>query len=365
MIRVLHVVGGMNMGGVQSFIMNYYRNIDRENVQFDFIVHTKEKCYFDDEIQKLGGRIFHFPRFNGRNLLEMIRVWNNFFSSNPEYKILHSHIRSYASLYLPIARKHGLKTIIHSHSTSNGKGILSYAKKIMQFPLRYQADYFIGCSKEAGEWLFGKNTLKNKKYIMLQNAICVKNYRFDPDIREKTREELEVADKTVFIHIGRFHEAKNHLFLLELFSEIVSKKSKAVLIIAGDGELRPQIEATIKERHLEQYTQLLGARKDIPELLMAADCFLFPSKWEGLPVTVVEAQSSGIPCLISKTITNDVVLSHLVRQLPIDEGVRPWCDEIERLDFCRDDVSEKVIDAGFDVETSVNTLCALYREALN
>ena len=220
-------------------VMNLYRAVDRTQIQFDFIVHNEKKQAYTDEILSLGGRIFHFPAFDGLNYFKMKNLWKQFFKDHPEYKILHSHVRSYASLYLPIAKKAGLKTIIHSHSTSNGKGIGSFVKRIMQYPLRWQADYFFGCSKEAGAWLFGNKVVNSPKYHILQNAIDTEQYKFNPEIRKEYREKLGLGGKKTFIHVGRFHPAKNHAFLLKVFAEIHKQDANTILLLAGDGELRP------------------------------------------------------------------------------------------------------------------------------
>ena len=144
MIRILHVLGGLDRGGAETMVMNLYRAIDRSQIQFDFITHTNRPQAYTEEIKALGGEIYYFPKFRGYNIFKLKKLWTDFFKKHPEYKILHSHVRSYASLYLPIAKRAGLKTIIHSHSTSNGKGLSSLVKRLMQYPLRFQADYFFG-----------------------------------------------------------------------------------------------------------------------------------------------------------------------------------------------------------------------------
>lgn len=361
MLRVLHMIGSLELGGSQSMVMNIYRNIDREQIQFDFIVDHPDRMYFADEVIKLGGKIFILPTFIGSNVLEVGKKWNEFFRNHKEYKILHSHVRSYASLYLPIAKKHGVKTIIHSHSTSNGKGIKALIKKIMQYPIRYQADYFFGCSKEAGKWLFGERIVKGNNYYTVKNAIDTRRYQLKSDIRAKYRKELNISDsKVVFMHVGRLHEAKNHKFLLEIFREIRQYISNSVLVIVGDGELKQSVENWIREFHLEKYVQMLGARKDVPKLLQAADCFLFPSIWEGLPVTVVEAQAAGLPCFISGMITQDVGISELVVYIPIDQGTYPWVEAVCNSDLKRKNVIEQIKKSGFDIKNMAEWLTDFY-----
>ena len=366
MIRVLHVLGGLNLGGAETMVMNLYRAIDKNKIQFDFIIHLPAKQAYEDEILKLGGKIYRFPQFKGKNIISQKRLWGDFFKIHREYQILHSHVRSYASVFLPIAKKYGLKTIIHSHSTSNGKGVSSCIKTIMQYPLRFQADYFFGCSQEAGQWLFGKKVVESDRYYMLQNAIDVSKYTFNPEIRSEYRNLLEISDdKKVYVHVGRLHEAKNHLFLLEVFYEIQKRNPNSLLLVVGDGDLKSVIEKKIKELKIEEYVLMLGARNDVAHIFQAADYFLFPSKWEGLPVTVVEAQASGIPCFVSNTVTKDVNLSQLVINLPIDKGTDIWVDAIEKIGNQRIDVSEDIKKAGFDIKNSAQWLTNFYEGLAN
>lgn len=365
MIRILHVLGGLDRGGAETMVMNLYRAIDKTQIQFDFITHTNLRQAYTEEIEKLGGRIYYFPKFKGINFFLLKSVWKNFFKDHPEYKILHSHVRSYASLYLPIAKNAGLKTIIHSHSTSNGKGIGSVVKSIMQYPLRRQADCFFGCSKEAGSWLFGDKIVNSSKYHILQNAIDTEQYRFNPEIRKEYRKKLGLGDKNTFIHVGRFHPAKNHPFLLNIFSEIHKQDSNTVLLLAGDGELRPEIEKQIVSLNLQKDVVLLGSRSDVPKLLQAADFFLFPSVWEGLPVTVVEAQAVGLPCFVSANVTKEVHVSELVKYLPIDNGVDCWVNSINQTSIEKKDVIDQIKNAGFDIRYTANELRNFYQELAN
>lgn len=361
MIRVLHVLGGLNLGGAETMVMNLYRAVDRTRIQFDFIIHLPDKQDYEDEIFALGGIIYRFPAFNGKNFLSQMKLWDSFFESHPEYYILHSHIRSYASLYIPIAKKHNVTTIIHSHSTSNGYGVSSIIKTIMQYPLRYQADYFFGCSKEAGEWLFGKKIVNGSRYYMINNAIDLQKYAPDESIRLLYRNKLNVNRNTnVFMHVGRFHESKNHMFLLDIFSEYLKSNSNSVLVLIGDGELRSELVKRILELQIENNVKMIGAQKDVPNWLKAADCFLFPSKWEGLPVTVIEAQAAGLPCLISDTITKDVNVSMLVKNIPIDRGVTPWVTEMASIKKEKIDVRDDIIKAGFDIHYTANWITDFY-----
>lgn len=364
MIRVLHVLGGLDRGGAESMVMNLYRAIDRTQVQFDFITHTNHRQAYTEEIENLGGKIYYFPAFKGTNFFTLRKIWTDFFKSHPEYKILHSHVRSYASLYLPIAHKAGLKTIIHSHSTSNGKGSASVVKRVMQYPLRFQADYFFACSKEAGAWLFGRKVVNSEKFHILQNAIDVEKYRFNQEIRDEYREKMGLGNKKTFIHVGRFHPAKNHTFLLNLFAEIHKKDGNTILLLAGDGELHQTIEKQIDDLNVQDSVILLGSRSDVPNLLQAADCFLFPSIWEGLPVTVVEAQAAGLPVVCSDVITREVVISNLVDMLSLKHNAVDWANVILQKKHINRNINmkETIEAAGYDIHFTADWLEKFYKK---
>lgn len=362
-VRIIHMIGSLDIGGSQTMIMNIYRTIDRNRIQFDFIVDHSDQLYFKEEIEKLGGKVFVMPRFTGKNIFQVQKAWNCFFDAHPEYHVLHSHVRSYASIYFPIAKKHGIKTIAHSHSTSNGSGIKSIVKIILQYPLRYEADYFFGCSLKAGEWLFGKRIVQSDRYFTIKNAIDTQKYLFNRKQRSILRNQLRIEeDVTVFIHVGRFHEAKNHIFLLYVFEMLIKEKPNSMLLLVGDGELSSEIGKQIEQLNLKSNVKMLGARTDIPNILNVADAFLFPSKWEGLPVTVVEAQASGLPCFVSDKITKEVGISELVKFLPIDKGTQVWIDAIKETDLTRKNVIDKIIQEGFDIKKSVEWLTKFYEE---
>ena len=327
-VRVLQVVGIMNYGGAETMIMNLYRNIDRSQVIFDFVVHGDDAGAFDQEISELGGKIYHCPKYKGYNHLTYVRWWKNFLRNHSEYKVIHGHIRSVAAIYLLIAKKYGRVTIAHSHSTSNGHGLIALIKNVMQYPIRSIADYLFACSQDAGEWLFGKKATKRDNYRIIQNGIDINKYAFDLEIREEYRRKISAENRKVYIHVGRFHPAKNHEFLLNVFKELVRLDKNAILLLLGDGPLKERIKGKIHFLNLQNNVIMLGNREDVNNWLMAADLFLFPSCWEGFPMSIIEAQASGIECLVSNTITREVAVTELVQFLPITEGVEPWIKTI-------------------------------------
>lgn len=358
-IRILQVIGSLEAGGSQSMIMNIYRNINRNEIQFDFVIDHTGENFYENEIRNLGGKIYIMPTYKVYNHFFVKRAWYIFFKTHPEYKILHSHVRSYAVVYINIAKKFGIKTIIHSHSTSNGTGIKSAIKKLLQYPLRTHADYLLACSNNAGEWLYGKKACNQDNFLVIPNAVDIPKYKFNAETRNKYRKELGIESRYVIGHIGRFHQAKNHLFLLDVFKKIYEKNKNAVLLLIGDGELRQQIERRISELRLDDCVILTGNRNDVANLFQAMDIFAFPSLWEGLPVTVVEAQAAGLPCVISDRITDEVNLSKLVVKLAPDDPEK-WCDELLKK-HKHIDASAEISKAGFDIKTSASELCALYK----
>ena len=361
-MRILHMIGRLEMGGSQTMVMSLYRAIDRSKVQFDFVVDCDEENVFEQEIAQLGGRVFRLPKFNGKNFMEVRKAWAAFFKTHPEYKVLHSHIRSYAAIYLPVAKAHGVKTIIHSHNTSNGHGIMAIGKKLLQYPLRFQADYYFGCSEIAGQWLFGKKIVASDRYYMLKNAVDLDRFSYKQQIREKIRRQLNIKDDALVIgHIGRMHPQKNHHFLIDCFAEIAAQREDARLILLGDGDLRAEITEQIHRLVLDDKVLLLGIRKNIEEYLCAMDCMALPSLHEGLPVVVVEAQANGLHCFVADTVTKEVELSELVRYLPISQGSEPWVQAILNCKQEHINVSRQIQEGGFCVSTSSRWLCDFYQ----
>jgi glycosyltransferase involved in cell wall biosynthesis len=361
-IRVLHVFGALNRGGAETMIMNIYRNINRDKIQFDFMMHCSGNCDYTDEIRSLGGKIYSIPRFTGENYVHYKEAWNNFFEGHPEYKMIHGHVRSTAEIYLKIAKKHKLITIAHSHSTSNGAGFLAIIKNMMQYPVRYRADYLFACSEEAGKWMYGKKAVQNSNFKMIRNAIDISKYSYNQELRKTKRTDLNVSDKFVIGHVGRFQSPKNHMFLLDLFKEIHCKNSNIVLLLVGDGELRPQIEKKIADLGLENCVILTGVRSDVPELMQAMDVFAFPSLYEGLGIVAIEAQAAGLPCVVSDAVPQEAFITDLIQSVPLADSAQIWADEIlkYRGGYERQDTSEQIKAAGYDIGNSAKELENFY-----
>lgn len=364
-IRVLQVIGIMNLGGAETMIMNLYRHIDRNKVQFDFVQNENTGAFFDDEITQLGGKIYHCPRFTGKNYFTYQKWWRDFFDSHHEYAFVHGHIGSTAAIYLKEAKKHGVPTIAHSHNISP-KSMKQLFYNMLSYPTRNIADYLFMCSLQAGIDRYGKSAVsdKNRAYFV-PNSIETELYRFNEEMREKVRKSLGITKDTLLIgHVGRFADQKNHLFLLDIFSEILKRRPTARLLLVGEGSLRKEIEQKIDEQYLADKVLLVGNQANVNELLMAMDVFAFPSKFEGLPVSLVEAQCSGLPCVISDQVPSDsILIKDLVHIIPLNGNPSEWADSVLN-NQCNDRVicATLVKEAGFDVVRNAKRLEEFYLE---
>ena len=361
-IRVLQVFHGMDCGGAENMIMNLYRNIDRSKVQFDFLVHTKKKCFFDDEIKNLGGRIFFVPYYNIKNTVAYKKALRHLYESHPEIKIVHGHLGSCAHIYLNIAKEHGCYTIAHSHNTlPTDRSIKNVLYRLFTLRTRKVADYFFACGKQAGLDRFGEKIVSSDRFQVLNNAIDTQKYIYNPEIRQKMRAELGLEEAFVVGHIGRFNYQKNHEFLIDIFDAVLKKEPKARLLLVGDGDLRPEIENKISRLGIKDKVIMTGVRKDVPDLLQAMDCFVFPSHYEGLPVTVIEAQAASLPCVISDRITSEVNVSNRVKYLSIDSDAESWVKTVVNCyKDTRSNAMQIIVDSGYDIYGSSKFLQDFY-----
>lgn len=358
MIRVLQVFGRMDRGGAETMIMNLYRNIDRTKVQFDFVVHTDEKCAFDEEIKALGGYIYSVPRLNIKNTLNYKKSWKELLRNHSEWRIVHGHIASSASIYLAVAHKQGRYTISHSHSIGTGK--YHFIRKLLEFKII--ADYYMACSIAAGLFLFGENKVNSDLFKLLPNAISTYDYEYDPLARDKVRKAFNITGEALIGHVGSFTDVKNHRFLLEIFSAIKKKQFNAKLMLVGDGPLRSGIETKAKELGIYEDIIFTGVRSDVNELLQAMDYFVFPSLFEGLPVTLVEAQASGLPITMSDKVPEEAVLTKdLVTIMSLNQSADEWADHIlSRLGKERYGHVEEIKAAGYDISDTSKWLEEFY-----
>lgn len=328
MIRILHVIGSLDMGGSQMFVLNLYNNMDRSKIQFDFVVREGKNYFLEDKVRELGGKIYKLPALGFTNYLTYVSTWKQFFKEYPEYKIIHGHVRSTAAIYLRIAKSFGRKTISHSHSTHNTQGFSALVKAVLQFPIRFTADYFFACSLAAGEWLFGKKITKQSNFFVIPNAIDTAKFAYNPAIRSEMRRKLNIENNFVVGHVGRLDIPKNHTFLLKIFAHVYRKNPQARLILLGDGPLKHKLIAQAQELHIDSAVIFCG-NQDASAYYQAMDVFVFPSIYEGLPVSLVEVQTSGLPCIIADHITPEVDLEiGLITRLSLNLSPDKWAEKV-------------------------------------
>lgn len=370
-IRVLHVLGNTQLGGAESRVMDLYRHMDRERVRFDFLVHTEKEGHFDKEIKELGGQIFCVPRFRLYNFFSYRKAVKKFFEGHREFQAVQGHITSTASIYLPIAKKAGIPvTIAHARSAGVDKGIKGKMTRWMRRNLSKKADYLFTCSELAGISVFGEKAVREGKTIFIPNAIDCRLFAYNEKKRMELRRKLGIEDKYVIGHVGRFHYAKNHEYLLHIFAELCKKeklnedlknKKSFVLLLLGEGSGMEGARALAEELGIADRVYFLGNRDNIYDYYQAMDYFVYPSRYEGLPGTMVEAQASGLKCVMSDTICREVAVTELVHTMDIRADAALWADYIrETADYQRKSHVEEMQKAGFDVNGQAERMMAFY-----
>lgn len=361
-VKVLYVNGGiMNLGGIESFMMNYYRHIDREKIHIDFLVHGYEKGAYDDEIVAAGSKIYHVP-IKSKHPIQYQRELRKIFSSG-EYKIVHSHLDAMSGWVLKTAAQCGIPIrIAHSHNTDHlttnkvKRYVNDLAKKDIH---RYATDRF-ACSVAAGDWLFGEDSFK-----VINNAIDINKFIFDPNSRSKIRAEIGLnEDDIVLGHVGRFEYQKNHEFLLDMLAQLSKKNSHCKLIMVGDGSLKEQMIKKAKLLHIDKSVHYVPACTNVNEYYNTFDLFVFPSHFEGLGIVLLEAQINGLYCIASDVIPHETNATGNITYCPISAaGLAMWCDAIMSQRVSRDlGAAEKVAEAGYSVSNEAKKLQDFYIE---
>lgn len=368
-IRVLQVVGRMDRGGIETLIMNLYRNIDRSKIQFDFLTHYGKESDYNEEIRSLGGKIYEMPaikttkKANYHKVFHYIYALNKFFKNHPEFKVVHGHMTNTASIYMPIAKRHGVTTCIaHSHLTRATKGINGKVTDILQLPLKKIATDYFSCSKMAAEWMFSESIINSGNVKVLNNAIDTSQYDYDIQKRSSYRKEMNLEGKFVVGHVGRFFHQKNHDFLIEIFYEILKKNKEAVLLLIGEGKLKKEMEKKVEYLGIKNNVKFLGLRNDIPNLMQVLDVFVMPSHFEGLPLVGIESQSAGLKCFMSEGITRETDVTGNVEFLPLSMGAERWAAEIVKYakGYDRRSTKQDIINAGYDIKATSNWMQNFY-----
>lgn len=361
-IKILQIFTVLNKGGAETNLMNYYRNMDRGKFHFDFLVH-REGGFFEEEIKNLGGNIYRLPPILPWRLKEYQKAVKEFFDTHHDYDIVHGQCSELGVFIYEEAKRRNIPVIIaHAHNARMDKDKKLVFRLLWKKRMRKSINQCFTCGKEAAENLFGKK-LAQTSYQM-NNAIEVEKFKLQQKIRDYKRKELGTDDFYNIVNVGRFTSQKNQLFLLEVFAEIIKSHKRYRLFLLGEGELKPQIIEKIKTLKIENEVKLLGIRDDVPELLQAMDIFLLPSLHEGFSVAFVEAQATGIKCVISDGVPKESILvKENVKIISLKKSPKFWADEILKINAMdRKDTSEIIRNAGYDIKENAKKLEKKYTE---
>lgn len=362
-IRVLQILpGGPIWGGIENFVMNYYRSLDRNRIQFDFLVHYKEKGHYDKEIEELGGRIYYFSAREDKKIFSYIRDLSHFFQQHPEYKIIHGHMPGFAPIYFMVAQKNGVPIrISHSHVTATEPTAKGWILNLIIHMIKYVSNCHWACSKRAGKYMYGQY----KNFLVIPNAISIERFHFDEKIRDEMRHYLQLEEKFVVGNVGRFCPQKNQLFLLEVFAELRKLYSEAFLLLIGEGEMRKSISQKVLEIGIEDSVMILDNQNNIEDYYQVMDVLVMPSLFEGLPVTMVEAQACGVPCVVSSSVTDEAAMSNMVKYVSLSDGFYEWCEAIISFKNVDRTLGVQMIKKnGYEIHEAAEKLALYYEELM-
>lgn len=360
-MRVLHILPELNpSGGIENVVMNYYRAINRDLIQFDFIAHSSVDPSYIDEIRSLGGRVYMMPPFGIGTVREIANKYKGILSETM-YGAVHCHMANAAFLYLRIAQQKGIKLrILHSHQNQYADTVSHKIRNVVLVAMgKPYATMRMAPSKSAGDFLFG-----TKPYLLLPNAIDLEKFRFNPEIRKNTRSDLGVGNDTFVLGtVGRLVPQKNQIFMVNLMPSILKYHPDTQLLIIGEGNLRSLLEERISELRITQNVKLLGIRTDISGLLNALDCFVFPSIYEGLGEALIEAEVNGIPSIASEGVPREAMIAETCKRIPLDQN--RWLKEIEEAVFSgrkyeRELGNDTALNSRFNISEMVGMLEDIY-----
>lgn len=363
LIRILQMGMTDNLGGIESYLINYYRHIDRNKIQFDFTNIYPNKLCFQDEMKEMGAKIYKISNYYKhpiKYIIEVIKI-----IKNNKYEIVHCNMNSAVMIFPLIAAKlAGTKVIIaHAHNNSSDKGVFkSFFHSLNKHFIPLFANKYFACSNEAGQWFFSKKIIESDNFVVIQNGIDKSKFRFDGNLRIDTRRKFNINKSTFVVgHVGRFEKQKNHTFLIDIFNEIVKKNKDSMLILVGVGSLQDQIKLKVKKMKLENKVLFLNNRDDVYKIMNAMDVFVLPSLYEGLGIVLVEAQYSGLPIVTTNKIPNIVKITNNYTSLSLNEKPNIWAKKI--LEF-RTNNRKNIQSNIFDIDICSNKLKELYLESV-
>lgn len=362
-IRVAQVMGAMVGGGLEATIMNHYRFLDHDKVQFDFIVQDDSTHVPEREIESYGGRIYTIPSYKKINSY-MSSLSKLFTELSPD--IVHSNMNALSVFPLKAAKKVGVPIrTAHSHSTANKKEIARTAIKDALRPFsKVYPTHLAACGRYSAEWLFGKKSVAHGDVHYIKNAIDLNKFSYQEEARNQLRSELGIEDKFVVGQIGRFTSQKNHLFSMDVFAELHRRMPNSVFVMLGSGELMDDVKHKAHELGLDDSTYFLGQRGDAERWYSVFDVLLFPSLYEGLPLTAIEAQAAGLPIVASNTITEEAFIEKdLTYVLTLQDSADVWAQQLASLYRKRIRRSNRFVslrEQGYDISSSTQDLQTWY-----
>ncbi|WP_337814533.1 glycosyltransferase family 1 protein [Intestinibacter sp.] len=362
---ILHVVGTLNMGGAETMIVNIMKNINSNQFKFDFVVSGDEEGYYEKEVKKMGANVHHITKRS----ISFFKYYLDLYKIIKEYgyKIIHFHTQNslLTSLAIAFVRLAGAKTIIvHSHNTNDWRGKkLIYLHKIFRPILGILTNVKLSCGKEAADWLYGTD----KNVIIIPLPVDCEKFKYSVERKEALIQHYNFENKTIYAHAGRFIDVKNHDFLIDIFREINKVDENSILLLMGTGELMDAIKSKVTNYGLEKKVLFLGNVNDVFNKLIMADVFLLPSKYEGFPTVVLEAQAAGVPCIISDSITSKIAITDLVNRLPLSGTAKEWADVTLRTsknDNKAREIYNSIISEKYDINVTVDKISEIYRRCL-
>lgn len=359
MIRILQVVNVMDRAGLETVLMNYYRNVDRLKIQFDFLTHRDDIGAYEEEIKKMGGKIYHAPRLYPQNYVKYFRFMKKFFEEYPEYKVIHSHIDSMSFFPLFTAQKSNVPVRVgHSHSSKLDRDLKFPIKFIALKLMPFVANNYFACGELAGKFMY-----PNREFTVLHNAIDLEKFEFNDRIRNQVRKKLGLEHMFIVGHVGRYCYIKNQIFLLDVFSQILKKKENSVLVLVGKGEDENKIREKAKKLGIFEKVLLLIDRADVNEIYQIFDIFIMPSLFEGVPVVGIEAQANGLSCIFSDHISNEILLTSNSSLMPLNASVDDWANRVLSIDIERNKLARiELKDRGYDIKAEAKKLQDWYIE---
>ncbi len=368
-IRVLQInAGSRNFGGVSAMLLNIYRNINKDIIEFDFLTPNKTTySEYIDEIINIGGNVYEF-NINNSTLFGKVKLCRRLkkFLLENKYDIIHinSGILLFNMIVAYTSKKYSnSKIIVHSHNA----GRRSFIKKIFSYPIKkileHKSDMLLSCSNLASRYMYTKKGMKRVKII--KNGINTNKFSYNEQIRDKKRKELKLENKLVIGNVGRFTSQKNHTFMINVFEELKKKCNAAVLVLIGQGELENNIKRLVSEKNLEDSVLFLGQRKDVNDMYQAMDVFFLPSLYEGFGIVNIEAQSSGLICVVSDSIPDEANVTGSTIRISLKEPISVWVNSLlEASKNERVNMSDKVKVSGYDIKITVSELEKIYIKIL-